>query len=89
MPIKAGFDEFGCQKVVKFDNGWALSIVSDGGNLKYDTEDTWEVGIVGPDGKLNYGSSHPYDGVVGFCDIWTIVKIAEEIKVIPEGVCYE
>jgi hypothetical protein len=70
------------QKVVKFANGWAVSAIT--GEGSYSDESTFEVAVIGPDGRINYEERrHGLANVKGWATFQEVADICARVEKIP------
>jgi hypothetical protein len=70
------------KKVVRFENGWSVSAITGGGS--YSDESTFEVAVIGPDGRINYDARrHGLDNVKGWATFQDVADICARVEKIP------
>tara|TARA_R100000458_G_C8233437_1_gene214457 strand:- start:482 stop:715 length:234 start_codon:yes stop_codon:yes gene_type:complete len=71
-----------CKKVVRFENGWSVSAITGGGS--YSDESTFEVAVIGPDGRINYEEHlHGLGDVKGWATFQDVADICARVEKIP------
>jgi hypothetical protein len=71
------------KKVVRFENGWSVSAITGGGS--YSDESTFEVAVIGPDGRINYDHRrHGLDNVKGWATFQDVADICARVEKIPK-----
>ena len=70
------------RQVYEFQNGWALSVVSDEQFIYADFEFPYEVALM-QDGQIVYGNLIAPDGVRGYLTAEDVADILQEVKALP------
>ena len=70
------------RQVYEFQNGWALSVVSDEQFIYADFEFPYEVALM-HNGEIEYGHPIAPDGVRGYLTAEDVADILQEVKALP------
>lgn len=76
-------NEFRYQRVIQFDNGYGLSIVSN--QFSYGgSEGLFEAALLNKKGKIVYVDELGFEDVVGFLDFADVVNLIEKVRNAPK-----